>query len=53
MEIELELLTNEKDEIQVMHKAIDIAKKARELGFSVKELELKTEENGEEIENKE
>ncbi len=43
MEIELELLTNEKDEIQVMQKVMEIAKKAKELGFSVKELELEAE----------
>ncbi len=47
MEVELELLTNEKDEIQVMQKAMDLAKKAKELGFSIKELELETEEDGE------
>ena len=47
MEVELELLTNEKDEIQVMQKAMELAKKAKELGFSIKELELETEENGE------
>ena len=47
MEVELELLTNEKDEILVMQKAMDLAKKAKELGFSIKELELETEEDGE------
>ena len=44
MEVELELLTDEKDEIQVMQKVTEIAKKAKELGFSIKELELETEE---------
>jgi hypothetical protein len=51
MEVELELLTNEKDEIQVIQKVVDLAKKAKELGFSIKELELETEEDdGEEEE---
>ena len=51
MEVELELLTNEKDEIQVIQKVMDLAKKAKELGFSIKELELETEEDdGEEEE---
>ena len=53
MEVELELLTNEKDAIQVMQKAIDLAKKARELGFSIKELELESEEDEEKDENEE
>lgn len=44
MEIELELVTDEKDEIQVMQKMIEVAKKAKELGFSIKELELESEE---------
>jgi hypothetical protein len=48
MEVELELLTNEKDEIQLIQKVMDLAKKAKELGFSIKELELETEDNGEE-----
>jgi len=43
MEVELELLTNEKDEIQVLQKAMDLTKKAKELGFSIKELEIETE----------
>ncbi len=51
MEIELELLTNEKDEIQVMQKAMEIAKKAKELGFSIKEFELEAE--GEEEDDEE
>jgi hypothetical protein len=50
MEIELELLTTEKDEIQVMEKLLDLARRAKELGFSIKELELKTEEDEEEKE---
>lgn len=50
MEVELELLTSEKDEIQVMQKLIDLAKKAKELGFSIKELELETDEDEEEEE---
>ncbi len=51
MEIELELLTSEKDEIQVMQKAMEIAKKAKELGFSIKEFELEAE--GEEEDDEE
>ena len=50
MEIELELLTSEKDEIQVMEKVLDLARKAKELGFSIKELELDTEEEEDEEE---
>ena len=50
MEIELELLTSDKDAIQVMEKVLDLARKAKELGFSIKELELETEEDEEEIE---
>lgn len=53
MEVELELLTNEKDEIQVIQKVVDLAKKAKELGFSIKELELETEEDGGEEEETE
>ena len=45
MEIELELLTSEMDEIQVMEKVLDLARKAKELGFSIKELELDTEDD--------
>jgi hypothetical protein len=50
MEIELELLTSEKDEIHVMEKVLDLVRKAKELGFSIKELELKTEEDEEDEE---
>jgi hypothetical protein len=50
MEIELKLLTTEKDEIQVMEKLLDLARRAKELGFSIKELELETEEDEEEKE---
>ena len=50
MEIELKLLTTEKDEIQVMEKLLDLARRAKELGFSIKELELETEEYEEEKE---
>jgi hypothetical protein len=50
MEVELELLTSERDEIQVMQKMIDLAKKAKELGFSIKEFELEAEEDEEEEE---
>ena len=50
MEIELELATSEEDEIQVMQKVMDLAKRAKELGFSIKELEIETEEHEEEEE---
>jgi len=51
MEIELELLISEKNEIKVLEKVTDLARKAKELGFSIKELELETEEDEEESEN--
>jgi hypothetical protein len=47
MEIELELATQDTDEIQVMQKVVELAKKAKELGFSIKELELEAEEEDE------
>jgi hypothetical protein len=50
MEVELELLTSETDEIQVMQKMIELAKKAKELGFSIKEFELEAEGDGDEDE---
>lgn len=53
MEIELEFHTSEKDEIQVMEKLLDLARKAKELGFSIKELELETEEDEEDEEETE
>jgi hypothetical protein len=53
MEVELELLTNEKEEIQVMQKVMGLAKKAKELGFSIKELEFETQEHEEETEKEE
>jgi hypothetical protein len=53
MEVELELLTNEKEEIQVLQKTMDLAKKAKELGFSIKELEIETEDDEEENEKEE
>ncbi|MDW0294642.1 MAG: hypothetical protein QN718_11285 [Nitrososphaeraceae archaeon] len=49
----LELLTSEKDEIQVMEKVLDLVRKAKELGFSIKELELETEEDEEDEEEQE
>ena len=49
-EVELELLTNETDELQVFQKTMELAKKAKELGFSIKELEI---ENGEDEEEDE
>jgi hypothetical protein len=53
MEVELELVTNERDEVQVMQKVMDLVKKAKELGFSIKELEMETEEHEEETEKEE
>jgi translation elongation factor EF-1beta len=53
MEVQLELVTNEIDEIQVMQKVVKIAKKAKELGFSIQELELETEEEHREGEEEE
>lgn len=50
MEIELELATGETDEIQVMQKAMELAKKAKELGFSIKELEIEADKDEEEEE---
>lgn len=47
MEIELELVTGETDEIQVMQKAMELAKKAKELGFSIREIEIEAEEEEE------
>lgn len=50
MEVELELLTNETDELQVFQKTMELAKKAKELGFSIKELEIENAEDEEEDE---
>lgn len=47
MEVELELLSSETDELQVLQKTMELAKKAKELGFSIKELEIEN-EDGEE-----
>lgn len=44
MEVELELLTNDTDELQVFQKTMELAKKAKELGFSIKELEIENED---------
>lgn len=44
MEVELELLINETDELQVFQKTMELAKKAKELGFSIKELEIENED---------
>jgi hypothetical protein len=38
MELELELLTNEQDEMKVLRNAMELIKKAKELGFSIKNL---------------
>ena len=47
MEVELELSINETDELQVIQKTVELAKKAKELGFSIKELEIENEEDEE------
>lgn len=52
MEVELELITCEKEEIQVLQRAMDLAKRAKEHGFSIKELEIETEDNGKETEKR-
>jgi hypothetical protein len=52
MEVELELYTSETDEIKVLQKMTTLAEKAKELGFSIKELEMETGENDEEEESK-
>jgi hypothetical protein len=50
MEIELELETSENDHIQVLQKITELAKKAKELGFSIKEIEIESEDGEEEEE---
>lgn len=52
MEIELELYTEETDAIMVLQKTTELAKKAKELGFIIKELEIENEEDEEEEEEK-
>ena len=53
MEVELELLTSETDELQVLQKTMELAKKAKELGFSIKELEIENEDEDEDEEDNE
>ena len=53
MEAELELITEETDAVQVMQKLTELAKRATELGFSIKEVELEAEEEDEEAEKEE
>jgi hypothetical protein len=48
MEIELELQTNELDEVKVLQNAMELVKKAKELGFSIREFEIEKEEDEEE-----
>jgi hypothetical protein len=43
MEVELELRIDESDELQVMQKALELVKKAKELGFTIQELEVENE----------
>ena len=40
MEVELELSTSETDEMKVKKKVTKLTKKAEELGFTVKEVEI-------------
>lgn len=47
MEVELELIIDETNEIKVMQKTMDLAAKAKELGFSIKELEIENDEDEE------
>jgi hypothetical protein len=51
MEVELELEINEEDELKVLQKLMDLAGKAKELGFSIKELEMENEGNDEDEES--
>lgn len=51
MEVELELVTKETDEIKVLQKLMNLAEKAKELGFSIKELEMENEGNDEDEES--
>lgn len=44
MEIELELYTEESDEIKVMQNALELAKRAKELGFVIMEIEVENKE---------
>lgn len=40
MEVEIELITSETDEMKVKEKVTQVTKKAEELGFTVKEVEI-------------
>jgi len=50
MEIEFELESSENDHIQVLQKVTELAKKAKELGFSIKEIQIESEDEDEEEE---
>ena len=50
IELELELHTNEQDEVKVLQNAMELVKKAKELGFSIKELEIEKEDDDDETE---
>ena len=43
MEVEIELITSETDETKVKEKVNEVTKKAEELGFTVKEVEIEKE----------
>jgi hypothetical protein len=40
MEVEIELITSETDEMKVKEKVNEVTRKAEELGFTVKEVEI-------------
>ena len=43
MEVEIELITTETDETKVKEKVTELTRKAEELGFTVKEVEIENE----------
>lgn len=43
MEVEIELITSETDETKVKEKVTELTRKAEELGFTVKEVEIENE----------
>ena len=43
MEVEIELITSETDEMKVKEKVNEVTRKAEELGFTVKEVEIENE----------
>lgn len=53
MKVEIEMYTDEENELTVMEKASTIIKQAKQLGFEVGEVELKSHKHEEEKEHKE